>query len=186
MLISETHFTSKSYFNIPNYITYSTRHQDNKAHGESVIIINNRIKHNLLKPFHTNFLQLTNTSIKYLHDQLTISSIYCPPKHKIIQVRFNQFFKSLDNSFIAGGDFNAKHTHWGQRLVNPKGRELYNTVKSLNLTHIATSEPTYWPSNIQQVPICWIFLLLKVYQRITQKYVHVLILPQITLQSFYT
>jgi len=30
--------------------------------------------------------------------------------------------------FLAAGDYNAKHTHWGSRLVTPKGWHLYNAI----------------------------------------------------------
>jgi len=32
-----------------------------------------------------------------------------------------------------GDDFNAKHIHWGSRMINPKGRELFNTIQKLHL-----------------------------------------------------
>ena len=33
MLISETHFTTRGYFKIPNYAIYDTQHPDGTAHG---------------------------------------------------------------------------------------------------------------------------------------------------------
>ena len=33
MLISETRFTTRSYFKIPNYTIYDTQHPDGTAHG---------------------------------------------------------------------------------------------------------------------------------------------------------
>jgi hypothetical protein len=39
MLISETHFTDRSYFNIPKYLIYSTNHPDNTGHGGTAILI---------------------------------------------------------------------------------------------------------------------------------------------------
>lgn len=43
LLISETHFTDRSYFNIYKYKTYNTNHPDGTAHGEIAIIINEKI-----------------------------------------------------------------------------------------------------------------------------------------------
>jgi hypothetical protein len=37
----------------------------------------------------------------------------------------------MNSRFIIGGDFNAKHTHWGPRLITTKGRELYKAVTDL-------------------------------------------------------
>jgi hypothetical protein len=47
MLISETHFTTKSYIKIPTYSMYDTQHPDGTAHGGTAIIIKNGIKHHL-------------------------------------------------------------------------------------------------------------------------------------------
>ena len=47
MLISETHFTKRSYIKIPNYTIYATQHPDDTAHGVTAIFIKNGIKHHL-------------------------------------------------------------------------------------------------------------------------------------------
>ncbi|PNF37915.1 hypothetical protein B7P43_G03886 [Cryptotermes secundus] len=39
LLISETHFTSRSYFNIPKYKLYRTNHPDDTTHGGTAILI---------------------------------------------------------------------------------------------------------------------------------------------------
>ncbi|CAG9583365.1 unnamed protein product [Danaus chrysippus] len=48
LLISETHFTSKSYFRIPGYNMHHTNHPDNKARGGSAMLIRSDIKHHVL------------------------------------------------------------------------------------------------------------------------------------------
>jgi hypothetical protein len=45
------------------------------------------------------------------------------------------------------GDFNAKHTHWGSRLITNKGRELYKAVTDTGCEIISTGKPTYWPTD---------------------------------------
>jgi len=47
MLISETHFTTRSYFKIPNYAIYDTQNPDGTAHGGTAILIKKCIKHYL-------------------------------------------------------------------------------------------------------------------------------------------
>ena len=47
MLISETYFTKKSYFKIPNYTIYDTQHPHGTASGGTAIIIKNGIEHHL-------------------------------------------------------------------------------------------------------------------------------------------
>jgi len=55
---------------------------------------------------------------------------------------------------IAAGDFNAKHTHWGSRLVTPKGRQLYYAITKPNykLDYVSPGSPTYWPTDPRKVP----------------------------------
>jgi hypothetical protein len=54
--------------------------------------------------------------------------------------------------FIAGGDYNAKHTDWGSKLITPRGRELFNTMEWNNLKYLSTGELTYWPSDRNKLP----------------------------------
>jgi hypothetical protein len=54
--------------------------------------------------------------------------------------------------FIAGGDYNSKHTFWGSRLTTTKGRELYMTIQNNNYSIILTGTPTYWPTDENKMP----------------------------------
>jgi hypothetical protein len=49
------------------------------------------------------------------------------------------------------GDWNAKHTAWGSRLITPKGRELLEDIQQNNLNYISTGEPTYWPTDLNKI-----------------------------------
>ena len=66
MLVSETHFTSKSFMKIPNYSMYITNHPAGTARGGTAIIVHNKIHHQPLENYSRPFLQ--GTSIK-IHDQ---------------------------------------------------------------------------------------------------------------------
>ena len=152
MLISETHFTTKSYIRIPNYSIYDTQHPDGTAHGGTAIIIKNNIKHHLHGYYNQAHLQATSVTIDDWIAPLTIAAVYCPPKHVIKAGKFLGFYATLGQRFLAGGDYNAKHCHWGSRLTSPKGRELFSAMQTANLTHISTGEPTYWPSDRRKIP----------------------------------
>ena len=62
------------------------------------------------------------------------------------------FFQSLGPRFLVGGDWNAKHTAWGARLITPKGRTLLFIICGCHCTLFSTSEPTYWPTDHHRVP----------------------------------
>jgi hypothetical protein len=83
---------------------------------------------------------------------LTISAVYLPPKHVIPQEQLEEFYATLGPRFIAGGDYNAKHTDWDSRLITPRGRVLLKTMESNNLTHLSTGQPIYWPSDKNKIP----------------------------------
>ena len=152
ILISETHFTRKSYLKIPNYTIYNTEHPDGTAHGGAAIIIRNTIKHHEIEKFKHEHIQATNIIVDDWIGQITFSAIYCPPKHTIKKEKFLEFFDTLGTRFIAGGDYNAKHEEWGSRLNNPRGRELLKAMKYSSLQHLSTGHPTYWPSDSKKKP----------------------------------
>jgi len=83
---------------------------------------------------------------------ITIKASYCPPKHKITQTHFENFFNSLSQYFINGGDLNAKHQSWGCHITNPKGQSLLKAVNNKQLSILAPPNPTYWPSSHRKRP----------------------------------
>jgi len=49
---------------------------------------------------------------------LTVAAVYCP-KHAVKSEQFWSYYAALGQRFLAGGDYNAKHSHWGSRLTTP-------------------------------------------------------------------
>jgi endonuclease/exonuclease/phosphatase (EEP) superfamily protein YafD len=83
---------------------------------------------------------------------ITITAVYLPPKHTVRKEQLEEFYATLGTRFIAGGDYNAKHTNWGSRIITPRGREVLKAMESNNLTHLSTGQPTYWPSDMNKIP----------------------------------
>ena len=83
LLVSETHFTSKTYFEISNYKTYHTIHPDGTAHGGSAILVKSSIRHTELPKYQTNEIQATSIEVHDGSGSLCISALYSPPKYKI-------------------------------------------------------------------------------------------------------
>lgn len=152
LLVSETHFTDRNYFKIPNYTVHISNHPDNTAHGGCAVIIKSNIKHYLLPNYQHDFLQACSIVVEDWTGPITLSAVYCPPRHVIRQQQFEAFFNSLGCRFLAGGDYNAKHTNWGSRLITPRGRQLMTTINTNQLDHLSTGEPTYWPTDRQKIP----------------------------------
>lgn len=152
MLVSETHFTNRSYIKIKEYDFISTNHPDNRAHAGSGILIKSTIKYKIVECIQKPFLQATNIKLVCNDGDLVLSSIYFPPRHNVTCPEYENFFKSLGTKFLVGGDFNAKHPWWGSRLANPKGRELYKCLTKNSYNKLSTGSPTYWPSDPSKIP----------------------------------
>lgn len=110
ILISETHCTNSSNVQIKGYNTFLTNHPDGRGHAGTAIIICDTIKHHLLTEYRTEPIQATTVVIEDDCGFFNLTAVYCPPKHKISQNIFSDFFKTLGDRFIAGGNWNSKHT----------------------------------------------------------------------------
>jgi exonuclease III len=161
MLISETHFTDKNYLRLPNCTVYHSNHPAGTARGGSAIIVKHSIKYHQLNNHSEDFLKATSVSVEGYTSPLTVSAVYLPPKPTVKHDQLVAFYNTLGHQFIAGEDYNAKHTAWGSRLISPRGREVLKTMEQLNLNHISTGEPTYWPSDCNKLPDLPDFLVTK-------------------------
>lgn len=152
LLISETHLTNKNQIRIPNYNIYTTNHPDGTAHGGTAVIIRSSISHHELPHFRSHHIQATTISVQDKNGNFNVSSVYCQPKPKINKDMFSQFFQTLGKRFIAGGDWNAKHIHWGSRLTTTRGKELKACLDMKHLVTLSTAEPTHWPGDPKKLP----------------------------------
>lgn len=161
VLISEAHCTDKTNVLIKGFHIYTTNHPDGTSHAGSAIIIRSTIKHHLLPEYKTEQIQATTLAIQDRCGYFNVSAVYCPPKHRINSDLFSHFFKSLGNRFIAGGDWNSKHLHWGSRLITTRGRQLKLCVDINRLSTIAPLEPTNWPADHNRIPDILDFFITK-------------------------
>ena len=134
---------------------YTTNHPAGTARGGTAVIIKDKISHTCNEEYRTPHIQSTSVSVQTSIGVITITAVYCPPRHLIKMEQYTHFFNSLGSRFIAGGDYNAKHTVLGSRLISPKGRALFKTVQTLNLSHISSGSPTYWSTKIPDlIDVC--------------------------------
>lgn len=152
LLATETHGTDRTSIRIPGYNAILANHPSNKAYGGSAIIIKNALNYVEYPPDTSDAIQLTKIELKFSQEIVVISSIYCRPRFALKETDFDNMIQSLGNKFIAGGDFNSKHTFFGSRLSNPKGRELFKSISKNNVTVLSGGSPTYWPTDPQKIP----------------------------------
>ena len=72
------------------------------------------------------------------------------------------FCITLEIKFIAGCDWNAKHTNWGSHIITPKGKNLLQSITNCNCSYLSTGEPTYWPSDPNKTPELLDFFVYKI------------------------
>jgi len=151
-LISETHFTKQSFIKFRGYKIYHTIHPGNAARGGSSITVKDNIYHNEEVKIKAEDIQVTALNIKTKKYNIVMASLYNSPKHNIKAEIYVEIFKNIGNRYIIGGDFNAKHTHWGSRLITTKGRELLKAINECKCEAISTGKPTYWPTDTEKIP----------------------------------
>ena len=120
LLIRERHCTERTYCHIPLYKMYYTNHPDHTAHAGTAIIIQQTISHYKLPSFRKEFLHATSIKVSLLPYELTVSSVYCHPRHNIKEQQFAEFFSMLGPKFLAGGDYNSKNTLCSSRITTTK------------------------------------------------------------------
>ena len=85
--------------------------------------------------------------MQFATGMITLVAVYCPPRYSIKLKQYFEYFKILEKVFIAGEDYNAKHTLWDSRVVSPGGRPLFNAMQTLKLNHTSSG----FPSDCQKV-----------------------------------
>ncbi|KAL4141592.1 hypothetical protein QTP88_004208 [Uroleucon formosanum] len=139
-----------TFLKIRNYQTYITLHPNNKARGDSAVIIKESIKHYGHEKYSENHIQATSVIVNDGINNLIFTAIYCLPQGR--EIKLTEFFPTLGTRFIARGDYNSKNTHWNSRLIAPKGSALLKAASNINADIISTINTTYWQSDQNKIP----------------------------------
>jgi hypothetical protein len=102
--------------------------------------------------YETDKIQSTAVKIRTKKQNITIAAANCPPGKNLKQEDYQEFFATLGEIFILGGNYNAKNTQWGSRLITTKGRELMKAINSVNCNIHTIGRPTYWPTGRNKIP----------------------------------
>ena len=151
-LISESHCTKNSFMKIYGFKVYHSYHPSGRARGGAAVIVRDTINHHEETPFTTEFFQAATVKVQCSRYKLVVSAIYSPPRYNIKSEDYVKFLANLGNTFILGGEFNAKHVIWGSRYSSTKGRELLRAGEFLDCSFISSGSPSYWPTDINKYP----------------------------------
>lgn len=127
-------------------------HPSGAAHGGSAILVKHNIRHHEIESYCSEMFQATKISIEDWQGPLTLCAVYSPPRHNPKTTDYIELLSQLGRRFLAGGDYNAKHTSWAARTTTTKGRQLLQTIETLKLRVVSTGKPTYWPTDMNKIP----------------------------------
>ena len=78
LLVSKTHFTTKSYIKIPYYTIYDTKHPSGKVQRGTAVIVRNDIKHHLHSQDNKEYIQATPLQFKLKATTSSCQQYTCP------------------------------------------------------------------------------------------------------------
>ena len=141
----ETPCTDIGVKGVPRALQQYMGPESNKQNSKTAIIITqNNIITNQIS---TNSNNITGIKLKTKTGWIEIFSVYLPPERnkerEETMANLTALLNPSSNAIICG-DFNARHTTWGDRKTNRKGKLLDNWIDSTNLKIINEGDqPTY-------------------------------------------
>jgi exonuclease III len=124
----------KSKLKFNGYAFIRADHLDDISHAGSALLIKSSISFKELPSINESYLQATSVIIIINNFPITITSAYLPLGQKITELKLQSFYQKIGNHFIIGGDFNSKHTNWGSRYINTRGRILEKSISKNNIS----------------------------------------------------
>lgn len=149
-LVTNTHFTKYSSIFIPDYSLLKYNHPNGTVNDGVATFTKNKLKHYPLSNYFQNHIQSCAISITLLNIPIVIASIYSPPRRSLTNIDLTNYFETMPNYFIIGGDYNSKHQSWGSRVINPRYNLLYNFVNLNKYKTILLQGPTYSPTFLKK------------------------------------
>ena len=141
MSISETKLTEDIKIKFKNY---NIIRKDRTAHGGGLaLLIKNSVPYRIVNIKGT--VSIEHLCIQ-LENNLHIIAVYNPPINKFC-AKDLETLTGIGSKVLIIGDFNARHTTWGNDINNTNGRTLYKYITDSNLIVQHTNEPTHFPTN---------------------------------------
>lgn len=114
-----------------NYHIYSQNDQRSTAGQGLAILVRNDIASNQIQ-ISTNLNAHAVTV--HLHRTVTICNLYVPPHHQLALRDLENLVSQLPTPFLLMGDFNARHSLWGDTGENHNGRVIFDYLSNTDHT----------------------------------------------------
>ncbi len=85
----------------------------------------------------------------YIQHWITIINLYFSPSQPLNLQALNILLASLSPPFLVVGDFNCRHSLWGDSTTNSHGRSLENFLLTTDLTILNSNHPTHFDPRTQ-------------------------------------
>jgi exonuclease III len=140
--LKDAHPHTQNPIHVPNFSSYSRPSRFNNFYRGVALLIDsniNSIKHDL--PPHLSDLEAVAADAQLNNKTITIISYYNPPSEPISPELF-QYVSSLRYCIILG-DFNARHTDFGDRSTNANGRKFSEFISDLSIYRLENRSATF-------------------------------------------
>ncbi len=95
----------------------------------------------------------------HLQRWITVINLYLSPSHPLNLQALDTLLSTLASPFLVVGDFNCRHTLWGETTITPRGCSLESFLSSSDLVLLNTDHPTHFDTRTQSfscldLPLC--------------------------------
>jgi hypothetical protein len=141
LAISETH-TVKSIV-VPKFHCYQRNSEINptRSGGVAILVAQNLASTPHTLPNHLNHLEAVAANLHLQNMSILIISYYNRPQDRVSADLLR--YAAQHNFAIVLGDFNARHTDFGDTQTNPNGRSLNSLIITLPLCRLHNTDPTF-------------------------------------------
>lgn len=144
VFLTETKLKPGHFFAVKNYNLFrADRLQTNG--GGTAILVKNSINAKQVKS-HSRFFESCAIKLKVSKQSVVCIAIYVPPTSNLKYFNFKNFFENFNESIICAGDFNARHTEFGDYICDERGNQLFELHQSSEFKVISAEAPTCYRS----------------------------------------
>lgn len=136
MMVIEARVDTVNSINIEGYICYLVPNLESSRKGEVATYVKQNIRHLALETISTPMVQCSAIALFPSNgnaNPITITSIHCPPIYQWTSDHFDRLFTKIGSlsqgsRLLICGDWNTKHTWWGNVRSCLRGRTLITAI----------------------------------------------------------
>lgn len=131
ILLSETHLDPSMNFQLKGF---SILRKDHRSNSRGILIAIRKDMNPLLCQLDCPpSIDAVACSINSSLGVITVVSIYIHPNATVTATELERFLNSIPKPFIVGGDWNAKHSLWGNADNNRRGNMVHDVLENMGL-----------------------------------------------------